>query len=222
MSQALYRLENVHKKYYQGGEEVPVLNNVNIEISKGECIGIMGPSGSGKTTLLNIIGGIDSIDSGNVIYDGKSICGLTQSELASWRSNNVAFVFQAYNLVSTLNAEKNVALPLMLTSLSKKENEIRVNSALDLVGLLGRAKHLPSELSGGQQQRVAIARALVADAPVLLCDEPTGNLDRKATNEIMEILKLLNEKYKKTIVIVTHDLDVTSILSRRIDLLEAD
>jgi putative ABC transport system ATP-binding protein len=166
---------------------------------------IMGPSGSGKTTLLNLLGGVDQPSEGEIMFDGQRIDNLSEGQLARWRANNIGFIFQFYNLMPMLNAARNVELPLLLTKLSRSERQKQVDTALELVGLSDRAKHMPSEMSGGQQQRVAIARAIVSDPKFLLCDEPTGDLDRQTADEILEMLQLLNQQFGKTIVMVTHD-----------------
>jgi putative ABC transport system ATP-binding protein len=165
----------------------------------------MGPSGSGKTTLLNLLGGVDQPSEGEIMFDGQRIDNLSEGQLARWRANNIGFIFQFYNLMPMLNAARNVELPLLLTKLSRSERQKQVDTALELVGLSDRAKHMPSEMSGGQQQRVAIARAIVSDPKFLLCDEPTGDLDRQTADEILEMLQLLNQQFGKTIVMVTHD-----------------
>jgi putative ABC transport system ATP-binding protein len=165
----------------------------------------MGPSGSGKTTLLNLLGGVDQPSEGEIMFDGQRIDNLSEGQLATWRANNIGFIFQFYNLMPMLNAARNVELPLLLTKLSRSERQKQVDTALELVGLSDRAKHMPSEMSGGQQQRVAIARAIVSDPKFLLCDEPTGDLDRQTADEILEMLQLLNQHFGKTIVMVTHD-----------------
>lgn len=211
-----FSLKGINKHYHQGDNELTVFNGLDVDIEAGEFLSIMGPSGTGKTTLLNIIGGIDQIDEGRIFYDGHDMTDWNEKQLARWRSENIGFVFQNYNLLSMLTAEENVELPLLLTNIPKKERDVRVKSALELVDLNERARHLPGALSGGQQQRVAIARALVADTPVLLCDEPTGNLDHNTTHETMDVLALLNKELKKTIIMVTHDNETAKYASRRI------
>ena len=198
-------LVGVSKEYLRGRESVLVLSDFNLEIPQQDFVAIMGPSGSGKTTLLNLIGGLDKPSSGQIYVAGERIDTLSNTALAHWRARHVGFIFQFYNLMPTLSAARNVELPLLLTSLSGRERKQKVAVALDLVGLTDRAKHKPGELSGGQAQRVAIARALVADAPLLVCDEPTGDLDRKSADEILHLLQILNREHGKTIVIVTHD-----------------
>lgn len=201
----LFDLKGLSKRFVKGKEEVTVFDGLNLTIEKGDFVAIMGPSGSGKTTLLNMLGGVDQPTGGEVLFDGERIDGYSESQLTRWRANNVGFIFQFYNLMPMLNGAKNVELPLLLTKLDRKERDKRVMTALELVGLMDRAKHMPSELSGGQQQRVAIARAIVSDPKLLLCDEPTGDLDRKTADEILEMLQLLNRDFGKTIIMVTHD-----------------
>ena len=184
---------------------IPVLSEISLQIARGDFLALMGPSGSGKTTLLNLIGGLDTPTSGSISIDGERIDRLTQGKLAEWRSRHVGFVFQFYNLLPVLTAEKNVELPLLLTNLSSRERKKRALAALAVVGLQDRASHRPTELSGGQEQRVAIARAIVSDPGLLVCDEPTGDLDRATADEILALLQLLNREYGKTIVMVTHD-----------------
>ena len=205
MSQSLVKLENVSKSYKRDSLEIPVLGNINLEVSEGEFLALMGPSGSGKTTLLNLIAGIDRPSSGNVFVNDIKINKLGESALARWRSNNIGFVFQFYNLIPVLTAYENVELPLLLTNLSKKERHKHVELVLSVVSLQDRMKHYPRQLSGGQEQRVAIARALVSDPVLILADEPTGDLDKKSTDEIMTLLSRLNQEFRKTIIIVTHD-----------------
>jgi putative ABC transport system ATP-binding protein len=201
----LFELKNVTKKFTKGKEVISIFENLNLNIEQGEFLAIMGPSGSGKTTLLNLLGGVDQPSSGEVSFANERIDQLTESNLAKWRANNVGYIFQFYNLMPMLNAERNVELPLMLTQLSKAQRKQSVATALELVGIADRAKHMPGELSGGQQQRVAIARAVVSDPKLLLCDEPTGDLDRHTADEILEMLQLLNKEFGKTIIMVTHD-----------------
>jgi putative ABC transport system ATP-binding protein len=201
----LIDIRHISKSYTRGQQVVPVLTDINLEIKSGEFIALMGPSGSGKSTLLNLIAGIDKPDAGELLIGGVDITQLGESELADWRSDNIGFIFQFYNLMPVLTAYENVELPLMLTSLSRSERRKRVELALSLVGLSDRVKHYPNELSGGQQQRVAIARAIVTDPVVLICDEPTGDLDRKSAADVLAMLRKLNEELGKTIVMVTHD-----------------
>ena len=202
---ALVRVNGVHKYFTRGSERIDVLKGVNIEIPQGDFVALMGPSGSGKTTLLNLIGGLDAPSSGAVEVAGTNIAQLSGGQLSRWRAHHIGFVFQLYNLLPVLTAERNVDLPLLLTNLSKAERKKRVAIALNVVGLAERAKHYPRQLSGGQEQRVGIARAIVTDPTLLLADEPTGDLDRKSGDEILDLLAALNEKHGKTIVMVTHD-----------------
>jgi putative ABC transport system ATP-binding protein len=198
-------VSDVHKHFTRGNERIDVLKGVSLEIPEGDFLALMGPSGSGKTTLLNLIGGLDSPSEGSVDVSGLRVSSLRGNPLSKWRSENVGFVFQLYNLLPKLTAERNVELPLLLTSLSKTERRERAAIALKVVGLADRRKHYPSQLSGGQEQRVGIARAIVADPTLLLCDEPTGDLDRKAGDEILDLLQALNRDHGKTIIMVTHD-----------------
>jgi putative ABC transport system ATP-binding protein len=202
---ALVQIADVHKSFTRGSERIEVLKGVDLEIPRGDFLALMGPSGSGKTTLLNLMGGLDSPTSGVVEVGGERISGLSGGRLSRWRARNIGFVFQLYNLLAVLTAERNVELPLLLTKLSKAERRKRVAIALRVVGLADRARHYPRQLSGGQEQRVGIARAIVTDPTLLLCDEPTGDLDRKAGDEILELLQALNREHDKTIVMVTHD-----------------
>lgn len=205
MTNVLYELTDLSKRYTRGKESVTIFEALTMTIERGDFIAIMGPSGSGKTTLLNLLGGIDRPSSGQVVCNGERIDNLSQARLSKWRAAHVGFIFQFYNLMPTLTAAQNVELPLLLTSLSGGERKRRVQTALEVVKLADRASHRPRQLSGGQQQRVAIARAIVADPDVLLCDEPTGDLDRATADEILETLQLLNSELGKTIVMVTHD-----------------
>jgi putative ABC transport system ATP-binding protein len=204
-SGTLISVRNLSKTYTRGSEELRVLQGVNLDIDKGDFVAFMGPSGSGKTTLLNLLGGLDVPTAGTVTVAGDEISHLSGPRLTKWRARHVGFVFQMYNLLPVLSAFRNVELPLLLTPLSKAERKKHVETALSLVGLADRAGHKPRELSGGQQQRVAIARAIVADATFLLCDEPTGDLDRKSADEILELLEKLVDQHGKTILMVTHD-----------------
>jgi putative ABC transport system ATP-binding protein len=201
----LVRATNLHKEFRRGGERIDVLQGVNLEIPSGDFLALMGPSGSGKTTLLNLLGGLDSPTSGTITIAGQRIDEMSSGQLARWRASNVGFVFQLYNLLPVLTAERNVELPLLLTKLSSKERKRHVETALRVVGLSDRARHYPRQLSGGQEQRAGIARAIVIDPTLLLCDEPTGDLDRKAGDEILDLLQALNRENGKTIVMVTHD-----------------
>lgn len=202
---SLVSLQSVSKTYTKGRERVDVLSDLSLDIEKNDFVALMGPSGSGKTTVLNLIGGLDHPTLGEVVVDGASLRSLSPSKLARWRSQNIGFVFQFYNLLPALTAQRNVELPLLLTKLRGKARKTNALTALDIVGLADRSKHKPSQLSGGQQQRVAIARAIVADPAILVCDEPTGDLDRANAEEILDLLQTLNQKHEKTIVMVTHD-----------------
>jgi putative ABC transport system ATP-binding protein len=201
----LVALQSVTKEYRRGGETVHVLQELSLDIPRGDFLALMGPSGSGKTTLLNLLGGIDRPTGGSIQVEGTDIARYNESELARWRAHNVGFVFQLYHLLPVLSAERNVELPLLLTSLSAADRKRRVQAALSLANIADRAKHKPAELSGGQEQRVGIARAIVGDPLLLLCDEPTGDLDRKSGDEILDLLQALNREQGKTIVMVTHD-----------------
>src|SRR5450631_3887218 len=205
MSEPLILIEHVQKVYRREAIEIPVLNDVNLKIPMGEYVALMGPSGSGKTTLLNLIAGIDSPTSGRVVVAGTDLALLSEGELAKWRSRSVGFIFQFYNLIPVLNAVENVELPLLLSHLSSKERRERALTALRIVGLADRSKHYPRQLSGGQEQRVAIARAIVTDPSVLVADEPTGDLDSKSAEEILDLMQTFNKEFGKTIVMVTHD-----------------
>jgi putative ABC transport system ATP-binding protein len=201
----LVRINGVHKYFTRGNERIDVLQGVNLDIPQGDFLALMGPSGSGKTTLLNLMGGLDRPSGGSLEVGGSNIAPLSGSQLSRWRSQHIGFVFQLYNLLPVLTAERNVELPLLLTKLSKAERRKRVAIALKVVGLSERARHYPRQLSGGQEQRVGIARAIVTDPTLLLADEPTGDLDRKAGDEILDLLQTLNRDHGKTIVMVTHD-----------------
>jgi putative ABC transport system ATP-binding protein len=209
-------LKNVVKRYRRGRESVEVLHSLNLEIPEGEFLALMGPSGSGKTTILNLVGGLDHADSGDVIVAGENLQKLSGAGLSRWRARHIGFVFQFYNLMPMLSASSNVELPLLLTSLSKSERRRHVEAALEMVGLSNRAAHKPGEMSGGQQQRVGIARAIVTDPSLLLCDEPTGDLDRASADEILGLLRDLNRQHKKTIVMVTHDQKAADYASREL------
>jgi putative ABC transport system ATP-binding protein len=198
-------VEDIYKSYRRGSEEISVLRGINLSIRDGDFVALMGPSGSGKTTLLNLIGGIDRPDGGHLFVSGADITELGEMELARWRANNVGFIFQLYNLIPVLSSQENVELPLLLHGLSRGERREHARLALELVGLSDRARHFPRELSGGQQQRVAIARAIVTDPALLVADEPTGDLDKKAASEILVLLEQLNREFSKTIIMVTHD-----------------
>lgn len=215
---ALVYLRNIKKSYQRGTQKIEVLHGIDLTIPKGDFVALMGPSGSGKTTLLNLIGGLDTPSSGELNVAGQRIDTLSSSKLSTWRSRNVGFVFQFYNLLPTLSAQRNVELPLLLTNLSSAERKRNAEIALALVGLSDRSKHLPSELSGGQQQRVSIARAIVSDPTLLICDEPTGDLDRQSAEEILGLLQLLNREHGKTIVMVTHDPKAAEYANRTVHL----
>jgi putative ABC transport system ATP-binding protein len=203
--QSLIQARGLGKTYRRGGEEVHVLAGLNLDVGEGEFIAFMGPSGSGKTTLLNLLGGLDVPTTGTVSVAGDEITSMARRKLTTWRARHVGFVFQAYNLIPVLTAYRNVELPLLLTPLSGAQRRAHVEAALRLVGLAERMQHYPRQLSGGQEQRVAIARAIAADPTFLLCDEPTGDLDRKSADEILDLLGLLVSEHKKTILMVTHD-----------------
>ena len=201
----LIEIRDVSKIYERGKQKVEVLHHVHLDVAQGEFLALMGPSGSGKTTLLNLIGGLDSPSGGSITVGGQRIDSLGSSALAKWRASQVGFVFQFYNLMPMLSAQRNVELPLLLTRLSSAERRKRAAIALELVGLADRAGHKPGELSGGQQQRVSIARAIVSDPTLLVCDEPTGDLDRQSAQDVLTLLRALNRDHGKTIVMVTHD-----------------
>jgi putative ABC transport system ATP-binding protein len=215
---AIVSMKDVVKGYVRGRQRVEVLHGIDLEVETGEFLALMGPSGSGKTTLLNLIGGLDRADEGEVVVAGERLDKLSSGRLAKWRARNVGFIFQFYNLLPVLTAARNVEVPLLLTKLSGRERKQRVLAALELVGLADRAKHKPAELSGGQQQRVAIARALVSDPRLLVCDEPTGDLDRETSESILGLLQLLNRQHGKTIVMVTHDPRAAEHASRELHL----
>ncbi len=210
----IFKLDQVSKRFVKGKETLTIFDHLKLNIEQGDFVAIMGPSGSGKTTLLNMLGGVDQPTSGSIEFDNHRIDNLSENQLAKWRAANVGYIFQFYNLMPMLNASRNVELPLMLTHLKHKERQKRVQTALELVGLADRAKHMPGELSGGQQQRVAIARAVVSDPKLLLCDEPTGDLDRQTADEVLEMLQLLNRDFGKTIIMVTHDPSAAKYASR--------
>jgi putative ABC transport system ATP-binding protein len=205
MSEAMIELSHVEKVYHRDALEIPVLRDVNLKVPEGEFVALMGPSGSGKTTLLNLIAGIDQPTRGRIVVGGRDISQISQTELARWRSSTIGFIFQLYNLIPVLTAFENVELPLLLTKLKKAERRKHVEAALSIVNLSDRVDHYPRQLSGGQEQRVAIARAIVSDPAILVADEPTGDLDAKSANEILELLNRLNQEFQKTIVMVTHD-----------------
>ncbi|MDG2072135.1 MAG: ABC transporter ATP-binding protein [Pseudomonadales bacterium] len=218
MAETLIDVNEVSKVYHRGNMEIPVLEELILSVDEGDFLALMGPSGSGKTTLLNLIGGLDQPSHGSITIGDEHIDQLSQGQLANWRSRNVGFVFQFYNLLPVLTAQKNVELPLLLTNLSTAERKKRAQAALAVVGLEDRSNHRPSELSGGQEQRVAIARAIVSDPALLVCDEPTGDLDRATADEILELLQVLNKEYGKTIVMVTHDPKAAEFANRSLHL----
>jgi putative ABC transport system ATP-binding protein len=201
----LVNIRDLHKVYFRGNERIDVLQGVTLDIPQGDFLALMGPSGSGKTTLLNLIGGLDTPTEGSIEVAGDRIDRMSGGRLSAWRARHIGFVFQMYNLLPVLTAARNVELPLLLTKLSSSERKKRVQIALSVVGLAERASHYPRQLSGGQEQRVGIARAIVTDPTLLLCDEPTGDLDRKSGDEILDLLQTLNREHGKTIVMVTHD-----------------
>lgn len=214
MSGALAELRGVSRIYQKGKERVDVLHELDLDIPQGDFLAIMGPSGSGKTTLLNLLGGLDRPTNGTVTVGGAELSSMSNNRLSNWRATHVGFVFQFYNLLPVLTAQKNVELPLLLTSFNARERAERAAIALDIVGLSDRARHLPRELSGGEEQRVAIARAIVSDPTLLLCDEPTGDLDRVTADEILKLLQILNREHGKTIVMVTHDAQAAEFAMR--------
>jgi putative ABC transport system ATP-binding protein len=214
----LVEIRNLVKHYTRGGQIVPVLHNITLNIQRGDFISLMGPSGSGKSTLLNLIAGIDKPTGGSLKIDGEDISKLSEGDLADWRASNIGFIFQFYNLMPVLTAFENVELPLLLTNLSRAERRERIEMTLGLVGLSDRMDHYPNELSGGQQQRVAIARAIVTDPTILVCDEPTGDLDKQSATDVLNMLKELNDKLNKTIVMVTHDGHAAAAAKRMVHL----
>ncbi|HEX5789086.1 MAG TPA: ABC transporter ATP-binding protein [Woeseiaceae bacterium] len=214
MAEILAKLDGVSRTYQKGKEKVEVLHQLNLEIPKGDFVAVMGPSGSGKTTLLNLLGGLDRPTHGTVRVGDAVLSSMSNGQLSRWRATNVGFIFQFYNLLPVLTAQKNVELPLLLTNFNGGERARRAGIALEIVGLADRAKHYPRELSGGQEQRVAIARAIVSDPALLLCDEPTGDLDRETADEILKLLQILNREHGKTIVMVTHDAQAAEYAKR--------
>ncbi len=217
-SKPLVEIRGVTKTFHRGAEDIQVLENLDLEIREGEFLALMGPSGSGKSTLLNLIGGLDRATSGSVEIGGQRIDRLSDRQLAAWRARHIGFVFQFYNLIPVLTAERNVELPLLLTHLGKAQRKEHVRIALDVVGLSHRTGHYPRTMSGGEQQRVGIARGIVTDPTILLCDEPTGDLDRKSGDEILGLLQALNKDHGKTIVMVTHDPHASARASRTVHL----
>lgn len=215
---ALVLVEGVEKVFHRGSEDIHILSNLSLKVPQGEFLALMGPSGSGKSTLLNLIGGLDRPTRGTVSVAGDRIDALSDRQLADWRARHIGFVFQLYNLMPVLTAERNVELPLLLTHLSKAERQKHVAAALAMVGLSHRAKHYPRTMSGGEQQRVGIARGIVTDPTLLLCDEPTGDLDRKAGDEILNLLQALNREHGKTIIMVTHDPHASARAARTVHL----
>src|SRR6201987_3853178 len=218
MSESMVKISNVTKAYTRGKQKVEVLHKLSLDIPRGDFVALMGPSGSGKTTLLNLIGGLDQPPSGEIPVGGRRIDQLPSGQLAHWRAHNVGFVFQFYNLMPVLRAEGNVDLPLLLTKLSAAQRRKNVAVALEIVGVVDRGKHKPGELSGGREQRAAIARALGSDPQLLVCDEPTGGLDRKTADEILGLLQVLNREHGKTIVMVTHDPKAAEVARRTLHL----
>ncbi len=216
--QPLVQVRGVDKLFKRGGEIIHVLGGLDLDIPQGEFLALMGPSGSGKSTLLNLIGGLDSPSEGEIHVGGQRIDRLSDRKLAAWRARHVGLVFQFYNLMPVLTAQKNVELPLLLTRLSRRQRQQQAETALEIVGLAHRRNHFPRQMSGGEQQRTGIARALATDPTILLCDEPTGDLDRKSSDEILDILKALNEEQGKTIVMVTHDRHAADVASRTLHL----
>ncbi len=214
----LVHVENVDKTFRRGSEEIHVLSGLNLQVRSGEFLALMGPSGSGKTTLLNLIGGLDHVTSGSVRIGDQAIDRMSNRQLAAWRARHVGLVFQFYNLLPVLTAERNVELPLLLTHLSKSQRRQHVETALEIVGLTHRSRHFPRTLSGGEQQRAGIARAIVTDPTLLLCDEPTGDLDRKSSDEVLGLLQALNREHGKTIIMVTHDPHASARAARTLHL----
>lgn len=216
MPDYIVKVRDLRKTYDTGATKVTPLENINLDIVEGEFISMMGPSGSGKTTLLNIIAGVDTATAGTVTVNGTNINDLSDSRLATWRNRNIGYIFQLFNLLPVLTAQENVELPLMLLPLSARQRRKQATMALNAVGLGDRVKHYPRELSGGQEQRVAIARAIVTDPKIIVADEPTGNLDAKSEDEVLELLRQLNQRFKKTIIMVTHDPTAAAVASRRV------
>jgi putative ABC transport system ATP-binding protein len=218
MTEFSFQLRGVSKRFVKGKETITIFDHLDLDIPLKDYVAVMGPSGSGKTTLLNVLGGIDHVTSGEVLFNGQRVDTLNEGQLSRWRASNVGFIFQFYNLMPVLTAAQNVELPLLLTKLSRKERRRNVAVALELVKLGDRSNHYPREMSGGQQQRVAIARAIVSDPKVLLCDEPTGDLDRTTADEVLDILALLNREHGKTVIVVTHDPEAANHAKRTLHL----
>ena len=222
MPEPLVCIKHLYKSFYRDSIEIKVLEDIDLQVNSGEFVGLMGPSGSGKTTLLNIIAAIDNPTSGNVAVDGMEVNHIKEKQLGTWRNRNIGFIFQLYNLIPVLTAYENVELPLLLTNLSSKERKEHVETALRIVGLEDRMDHYPRQLSGGQEQRVAIARAFVTDPKIILADEPTGDLDSQSAKEILNLMKTLNEKFNKTLIMVTHDPEAEQYATRRLRLLKGN
>ena len=218
MPEPLVSINHLYKSFYRDSIEIKVLEDIDLEVKGGEFVGLMGPSGSGKTTLLNIIAAIDNPTSGNVTVAGIEVNNIKEKQLGKWRNRNIGFIFQLYNLIPVLTAYENVELPLLLTHLSSKERKEHVETALRIVGLEDRMDHYPRQLSGGQEQRVAIARAFVTDPTIILADEPTGDLDSQSAKEILNLMQTLNEKFNKTLIMVTHDPEAEQYATRRLRL----
>ena len=218
MAESLVKINNLHKSFYRDTIEIKVLEDINLEVKSGEFVGLMGPSGSGKTTLLNLISAIDTPTSGNIVVEEVEVTTIKEKHLGNWRNRNIGFIFQLYNLIPVLTAYENVELPLLLTNLSSRERKEHVETALRIVGLEDRIDHYPRQLSGGQEQRVAIARAFVTDPKIILADEPTGDLDSQSAKEILNLMKTLNEKFNKTLILVTHDPEAENYAERRLRL----
>lgn len=222
MAESLVKIRNLNKSFYRDTIEIKVLENINLAVESGEFVGLMGPSGSGKTTLLNLISAIDTPTAGNIVVAGVEVNTIKEKHLGNWRNRNIGFIFQLYNLIPVLTAYENVELPLLLTNLSAKERKEHVETALRIVGLEDRMDHYPRQLSGGQEQRVAIARAFVTDPKIILADEPTGDLDSQSAKEILNLMKTLNEKFNKTLIMVTHDPEAENYAGRRLRLLKGE
>lgn len=218
MSQNVIEIQNLEKIYYRGKIEIKALEGVNLKVDEGDFLALQGPSGSGKTTLLNLIGGIDYPTAGRILVGNEDLQAMKDNKLAKWRTHNIGFIFQLYNLIPVLTAYENVELPLLLLPLSKEEREKHVLTALEVVGIMDRKDHYPRQLSGGQEQRVAIARAIVTDPKIILADEPTGDLDEKSSGEIISLMCELNEKFNKTFILVTHDPDIAKRTKRILQL----